>query len=199
MMFMKSDQYGFMRIHFIAGIIIILFIAGCKSKIEDRPSEWAVSLSRPGLSNLYKVSDQLYRGAKPESDGFIELKKMGVRTVVNLEMFHSDEEPLQLSKTNLNYEPIPMKTWEPETEQVVQFIRIMADTAKTPVFVHCYHGSDRTGTMCAVYRIIIQNWSKEQALREMKDGGFGFHAIWQNLPVFINNLDVERIRKEAGL
>lgn len=39
------------------------------------------------------------------------------------------------------------------------------------------HGSDRTGTMCALYRIAVQGWSKEDAIREMTAGGFGFHRI----------------------
>jgi hypothetical protein len=53
--------------------------------------------------------------------------------------------------------------------------------------------------MTAVYRIAVQGWSKEEAIREMKDGGFGFHGIWQNLVAWINSLDFESIKKESGL
>ena len=44
----------------------------------------------------------------------------------------------------------------------------MADPAKRPVFVHCKHGADRTGTMVAFYRILFEGWSKDEAIREMK-------------------------------
>jgi hypothetical protein len=46
---------------------------------------------------------------------------------------------------------------------------------------------------------VVQGWTKEDALREMRDGGFGFHEVWQNLPGWIDQLDLEAVRKEAGL
>jgi hypothetical protein len=30
---------------------------------------------------------------------------------------------------------------------------------------------------CAIFRIVEQDWSREDAIREMKDGGFGFHPL----------------------
>ena len=53
------------------------------------------------------------------------------------------------------------------------------------VLVHCQHGADRTGTMCALYRILRQDWKVEDAITEMKDGGYGYHSIWFHLPRFI--------------
>ncbi|RPI76786.1 MAG: hypothetical protein EHM45_11725 [Desulfobacteraceae bacterium] len=165
----------------------------------QRPANWAVAISKPGLNNFFKVSDDLYRGAKPEKQGFVELKSLGVKTVVNLESFHSGLEKIEESGSGLAYEHIFMKAWHPEDKEIVRFLKIMADKTKTPVFVHCYHGSDRTGTMVAMYRIFIQNWSKAEALRELKEGGYGFHTIWKNLEKYIHNLDVAKIRKAAGL
>jgi protein tyrosine/serine phosphatase len=49
---------------------------------------------------------------------------------------------------------------------VVKFLQIVTDPEKVPVFVHCQHGADRTGVMAASYRIIVQGWSKDQALRK---------------------------------
>ena len=53
--------------------------------------------------------------------------------------------------------------------------------------------------MCAVYRIAVQGWSKEDAIKEMTEGGFGFHSCWRNLPEWIMKLDIEAIKEEAGL
>jgi len=53
--------------------------------------------------------------------------------------------------------------------------------------------------MCAAYRIVVQNWTKPQAIEEMTDGGFGYHAIWKNLVSIIENMDVEKIRTKAGV
>ncbi len=48
--------------------------------------------------------------------------------------------------------------------------------------VHCQRGADRAGTMCVLYCVAVQGWTKEEAIREMTEGGFGFYEIWKNLP-----------------
>ena len=53
--------------------------------------------------------------------------------------------------------------------------------------------------MIAVYRIIVQGWSKAEAIREMTQGGFGFHPTWSNLPKWIQKLDIDRLRRQAGI
>jgi protein tyrosine phosphatase (PTP) superfamily phosphohydrolase (DUF442 family) len=164
---------------------------------ESRPAAWAQPIQRPGLPNLHQVSPDLYRGAQPEADGPRELEKLGIHTVVNLRTFHAD--PDEAAATGPAHERIHMKAWHAEDEDVVRFLKIVTDPARTPVFVHCLHGSDRTGTMCAVYRIVVQGWPREDAIREMTEGGFGFHEAWGNLPDYLRTLDVQRIRQLAGM
>lgn len=161
--------------------VFVLMLGGCATT--------------PSLSNFHMVSSNLYRGAQPTTAGFQELSKMGIKTVINLRDFHSD---LLLIDTNkLRYFAIPMNAWNVNRKDAVTFLRIVMDTNNFPMFVHCKHGSDRTGTMCAIYRLAIDNWSKEKALDEMKNGGFGYHDIWYNLPLFISKLDVEALKSEV--
>jgi protein tyrosine/serine phosphatase len=149
------------------------------------------------VPNFHKVSDSLYRGAQPTKEGFRQLKKSGIKTVVNLRSIHSDHD--KIKDVNLNYERIPMTTWRPEEKDVVRFLKIAADPNLAPVFVHCQRGADRTGMMCAIYRIAVQNWTKDEAIEEMTKGGFGFYSMWQNLIDYIRKLDVEKIRRQAGI
>ncbi len=150
-----------------------------------------------GVPNLHKVSDTLYRSAQPTAEGMKNLKRMGIETIVNLRSFHSDRD--EIGNTGLGYEHVYMKAWHPEQKEIVRFVRIITNPRRTPVVVHCQHGADRTGTMCAVYRIAVQGWTKEEALREMTEGGFGFHEVWTNLKSWLAELDVESIRKDAGI
>ncbi|MHB8788438.1 MAG: fused DSP-PTPase phosphatase/NAD kinase-like protein [Desulfobulbaceae bacterium] len=163
----------------------------------DRPDAWAQPLPLAGVPNLHKVSDDLYRSAQPTGEGMSNLKKLGIETIVNLRSFHSDR--ARIGNSGLAYEHLYMKAWHPEQKEIIRFFRIISNPKRTPVLVHCQHGADRTGTMTAVYRITVQGWSKEEAIREMKDGSFGFHGIWQNLVAWINSLDCEAIKKESGL
>ena len=149
--------------------------------------KWAEPLDLAGVPNLYKVSDNLYRGAQPTKEGFKNLKQLGIKTIVNLRENHSDID--KIKDTNFVYEQIDMVAWDAEDRDVLRFLQVVRDKEKLPVFVHCQLGSDRTGMMCAVYRIAIEGWPKQQAIDEMTKGGFGFHPVWQNLVTYIQKLD----------
>lgn len=181
-------------------LIIVMFLAGHASaseSVSSRPASWAQPIALEGALNLHKVSGNLYRSAQPTAEGMKNLKRIGIKTIVNLRAFHSDRE--EIGNTGLGYEHIYMKTWHPEHEDVVRFLKIVTDRKRTPVLVHCQHGADRTGTMSAIYRVAVEGWTKKQAIEEMTRGGFNFHEVWVNLPPWIADLDIEAIRKEAGI
>ncbi|WP_232107496.1 fused DSP-PTPase phosphatase/NAD kinase-like protein [Gimesia alba] len=162
-----------------------------------RPEKWATPLKVEGVPNLYRVSDNLYRSAQPTAEGMRNLKKMGIETVVNLRSFHSDRD--EIGNTGLGYEHIYMKAWHPERKEIVRFLQLVTNSKRTPVLVHCQHGADRTGTMCVFYRVAVEGWTKEDALREMTGGGYGFHKVWRNLPKWIVDIDVNSIKQDAGI
>lgn len=147
----------------------------------------------PGLANFAKVSDGLYRGEQPTAEGIKRLTAMGIKTVVNLRSFHSDRDLLQ--GTGLRYAHIYCKTWHPEDEDVVKFLKIMRDPANRPVFVHCQQGADRTGTMVAVYRMVEQGWSIDDAVKEMN--AFGSHPIWKEISEYLAHFDAAAMRKKV--
>ena len=66
------------------------------------------------------------------------------------------------------------------------------------VLIHCYHGSDRTGASVAMYRIIFENWSVNDALNEMKHGGYGFHPIWGNIEKLFTPENIKWIREQLA-
>jgi len=147
----------------------------------------------PGLKNFARVSDELYRGQQPDAEGFRQLKKMGIKTVINLRAFHSDRSMMKGLK--LRYHNINFNTWHAEDEDVVDFLKIVTNKKYHPVFVHCQHGSDRTGTMVAIYRVAVQGWKMERAMEELPN--FGFHAIWVNLKTYLKAFDPKAIMKKV--
>ena len=158
---------------------------------------WATRIRKPGVPNLHRISDSLYRAAQPSAEGMRQLQGMGIKTIINLRAFHSDRD--ELKHAVIRREHIYFNTWHPEEEDVLKFLKLVASTNTAPVLVHCQHGADRTGTMVAIYRIVVQGWSKQEAIAEMTNGGFGYHSVWRNLIQFINELDVASLRKKAGL
>ncbi len=187
------------RVGFIC-IIVLVFVGvaqGAEISQTNRPAHWAQPIQMQGVPNLHKVSERLYRSAQPSAEGMRNVRAMGIETLVNLRSFHSDRD--EVGDTGLAYEHIYMKAWHPEEEEAVRFLQIITNPRRAPVLVHCQHGADRTGTMCVLYRVAVQGWSKEEAIKEMTQGGFGFHGVWQNLIEWINALDVEEIKKRAGI
>ena len=161
-----------------------------------RPPSWAQPADSKSIANFFKVGDELYRGAEPMGSGYAELKKMGVRTVINLRAFHSDS-ALCDAATLLGVQ-IRMRQLTPEPEEVAEFLRIVTNPQFAPYFVHCDKGSERTGVMCAIYRIALCDWTKEDAIREMTGGGFGTNVSWGNQVIYIKGLNVDALRKQAA-
>jgi protein tyrosine/serine phosphatase len=176
---------------------LLLPSAAITAEPAARPAAWATKIDRPGLPNLHKVNDWLYRGAQPTAEGIQELEKMGIKTIVCLRSDHSDKEIM--GDANMKLVEIRLDTWNVHATDIASFLKVVTDKKNQPVFVHCKHGADRTGTMCAAYRVVVDGWTKKRAIDEMTNGGFGFHSIWTNLPKLIERLDVEKVKAEAGL
>ena len=176
---------------------VLRFTSLNNARVNDHSAAegWAQPMQVEGLPNLYKVSDGVYRGAQPTPAGMQALQKLGVQTVINLR--EPDADTAGLRGTNLAYESIPMTPSRPKDDDVVRFLRVVCDPERGPVFVHCKRGADRTGMMCAIYRIAVQGWSKEQALDEMTRGGFGFYEGYQGLVRYIRALDVDTLKQRA--
>jgi protein tyrosine phosphatase (PTP) superfamily phosphohydrolase (DUF442 family) len=181
-------------------IIVAIYVAMTVTEetvLVPRPESWAQPMGVDGVINLYKLSDDLYRSGQPTAEGMVNLEEMGIKTIVNLRLLNSDRD--EIEGTDLAYVHIQMEAWRAEEDEVVEFLRVVLDPERTPVVVHCSYGADRTGAMCAVYRVVVQGWSKEEAIREMTQWGFGFHRIWSNLSLWISALDMDQIKAQAGI
>jgi protein tyrosine/serine phosphatase len=139
----------------------------------------AVKLKEPGLPNLGRVNQRLYRGGQPEAKGFDALRRLGVEIVVDLNTSQDAirRERAEVESRGMRYLSIPWSARSlPSKEQVEEFLRLTRDHPRTRIFVHCHHGADRTGVMVAAYRMAFEGWTPEQALAEMER--FKFHGFW---------------------
>lgn len=156
----------------------------------DRPSDWAVPVALEGVGNLHRISPLLFRSQQPTKIGMRNLELYGIKTVINLRALHSDD---AVGSGMLN-KHLRIWTWKIEDRHVIEVLRMLRHTEDGPFLIHCQHGADRTGLMSAMYRIVEQGWTKEAAIKEMTEGGYGYHSVWKNIIRYIEKVDVERIR-----
>ncbi len=148
----------------------------------------------PGLSNIGRVSPGIYRGALPEKTGYETLKKLGIKTVIDMRTTGSEKADVEAAGMTSIAIPIQMSRSGllPKVEQVVA---LMADPSNQPVYVHCRHGQDRTGIVVAAYRMSHQGWSLADAETDMQ--AFGFNDVWINFKKFIRKYGKELEQKKS--
>lgn len=175
-------------------ILILFGCAGPKMVADVRPTDWSQKIELDGLSNIYKVDEHVYRSEQPHSDEMMLLNEYGIKSVLNLRRVHNDNR--EAKGTNLTLHHVPINTWRMSYEDLVKSLVILQSSEK-PVLVHCIHGSDRTGCVIAAYRMIHYGWTKEEAIKELVEGGYGYHAKWfPNILELINSLDVEKLKND---
>lgn len=179
-------------------LLLLLFVSfGARAEPRLRPATWGHPVIGAQLSNLYQVDEGVYRSEQPDEETVSDLQALGIKEILNLREYHQDDG--EVGKTNFTLDRVRMDAGKVTQKQVIQALRIIKDR-KGPILIHCWHGSDRTGVTVAAYRILFNNWTKQQALDEMINGGYGYHAsFYPNLVELVKNLDVGKMRTELGM
>lgn len=142
-----------------------------------------------GLDNVGRIAPDIYRGSQPAAEGYHTLKKMGIKTVINLRARHSEKEAVESS--GMKYIEFPIHMIKDVKEETVwSIVDAMTNPLNKPLYIHCALGQDRTGIIAAIYRMEVQGWSSTEAEKEMQD--FGFNDIWINLKKFVRNYEKEK-------
>lgn len=152
----------------------------------------------PGVANFQKLNDHVYRGAQPTDEGFRNLAKLGIHTIVNLREAggRSQNEMKIVSAVGMHYINVPMKGMQaPSNESIAKVLALLEDTASGPVFVHCQRGADRTGGVIACYRIEHDHWQPERALSEARSLGMSWYQ-WA-IQEFVRNYQPKIIHAAA--
>jgi len=172
----------------------VIILISCNGTKENGVCPAAQEIQLKHFDNLFKVSDEVYRADQPNSKGMAELENLGIKTILNLRNYHTDDE--EAKKTNLILERVPLEADEISYADVVTSLKKL-ESCKKPVLVHCWHGSDRTGCIIAAYRMTKCGWTKEEAIKEFQLPKFGFHEGWfPNILTLLNSIDVEKLKKD---
>jgi protein tyrosine/serine phosphatase len=161
---------------FLAGVLVALL---CSSSFAQQIA---------GIPRFGQVNPYLYRGGQPTETALEALAQLGIVTVLDLraEGVRGMAEERTTKALGMHYISIPMRGLRaPSKEQIDRAMSVLQDTKNWPVFVHCHHGVDRTGTVIACYRIQFESWPNERAKKEAE--GYGMHMVERGMKNFILN------------
>jgi protein tyrosine/serine phosphatase len=162
------------------------------------------------VDNFFKVTDGIYRGARPTTDqAIMDLQtQVGIRNIINLQggdyntifrpiikylepgelpaaIAHEKEVSLKLGIGFLHTELSAVNPIDVDEDSALNVaLEFMHDKANQPVFVHCEHGKDRTGLLIALYKVKYENVDVEVAHTEWITKG---HTA--NSQIFTGDLD----------
>lgn len=146
--------------------------------------------------NFHAVDGKVWRSSQLQKQQFTEVEKLGIKEVLNLRRYHSDD---HLVGNHLICHHVRMRAGSLNDEDMFQALKILVD-AEQPIVVHCLHGADRTGAVIAMYRIVVQGWTRQRAIEEMMEPQYGHHAeLFPNVRIYLENVDIVKMRKRLEL
>jgi uncharacterized protein (TIGR01244 family) len=125
------------------------------------------------IKNFLRVNEEICTGGQPSMDDLAKMKEQGVKAIINLRQaseYNAEEEAARVKELGLRYFHIPVKSTEPKDEQVAEFLKVMADPANRPVYIHCM-SANRVGGFWLIRRVLVDNWKLEDAIQEAEKIG----------------------------
>ena len=176
------------------GVALMTLFTTAATHADDagslRSPEWAQPVGNQ--FNLHQMTPTLYRSALPNSSAVPVLQNLKIATVIN---FLPESDSDWLKSSDIKQVQLIYRTNHVDDSDVLAALRAIQDAqANGAVLMHCKHGSDRTGLIAAMYRVVVQGWSKEDALNEMTLGGFGSSNGFKDGVRYMMKADIDKLR-----
>jgi protein tyrosine/serine phosphatase len=173
--------------------LLFLSLCAAMAMAQDvpRPAKFAKPIEAAGLPNLHEVTPQIFRSAQPWREGFQQLEKMGIRTVISLRDDGADDEWAEGTKLKLVH--IPMGFGKIDEAALAQVLALLQKKEEGPFLIHCQMGADRTGMVMALWRITTQGWSREDAIAEARSCGL----LIESFATYVATADLAKLKPAA--
>lgn len=171
----------------VLGFVASLAI-GCAKGIEEAPSATAdrsgvafesdpispatgkpAKITTDHLPNAVRVHQNVISGGQPGGEeGFAELKRLGVRTVISVDGMTPDVATAR--KHGLRYVHLPHGYDGIPAERVKELAKAVRDL-EGPVYIHCHHGKHRSPAAASVACVAAGLLPESQALSVLELAG----------------------------
>jgi uncharacterized protein (TIGR01244 family) len=126
---------------------------------------------RSVFPNRHKLSPQAWRAAQPLPHQIAALKRLGIRTVVNLRGPHHlatyAQEKEACANQGITFVDYRVRSRAAPSLDELRGARDLFERVEYPILMHCKSGSDRAGLMSALYRHVREGVPVEEAKKEL--------------------------------
>ena len=148
--------------------------------------------------NFMWINDQFCTAGQPSFEDLKNLKKKGLKGVLNLkipgESTILEQEKQHAETLRLKYFNIPVDSSNLQNTQVDQFLSIVKDTTNRPLLIHC-QSANRVGAFWMIYRVVIDQWAREKAEKEAHKIGLRSPILAQFAYQYIKSYRNNRSKK----
>ncbi len=130
------------------------------------------------LDNFGRVGPRVFRCAQFDAEGMETLISLGVTVAIKLNTSDEAPEVFAAGVTTMEYPFHLQAPPDDETRRVVRQIEDFVESGET-VVIHCTHGRDRTGFVCAAYQMLALGMSLDDVLEER--ARYGVDSPWHKL------------------
>lgn len=149
-----------------------------------------------GIPNYATLDSHIWRGGHPTQEGWLWLHQHGVRWVIDLHWEDEDSdayaEAIGMHVFRFGMAPgrISDTFGAPSLNELKEIADVVASIrAAFPddvIYIHCFHGQDRTGLVSGALRIWLFHWKWDDAYAEAKQHHFhpallGLRLRWRDL------------------
>ncbi len=126
-----------------------------------------------------EVNSMVLWGPIPSQKKMVELKALGVKTIVNCRLNRLVKKEKQANEIGLNWVHIPTGLFiSPGDAEITQFVKVMNDPTMTPVYICDQVARDRTQFYAAVGGMVTEKWPAEKASKAMYLNGLRHWWPW---------------------
>jgi len=114
------------------------------------------------------VTNRSIEERQPKPGGVAKLASLGIRTIICLRA-ENDDTRSEAEEARKKRHQVPFRSLPDYRDRAMksdQILGFTSESSNAPVFIHCNHGRDRTGTIVACYRIAHDGWTSKQAKDE---------------------------------
>lgn len=169
----RHATVGLMR--FVIASMLAVALGGCASRMEAATPPTAglasaavhQALAEEGPAQFARVTPTLYRGGEPSGRDLELLRALGVTKVVDLRregLGDRRAERAAARALGLEYVEYPFfGVFGARTDFLDALLSELGATDGGAIYVHCDDGKDRTSLAVALYRVVHEDWSPDDA------------------------------------